>query len=80
MPRKENYKGIYKAMNRQGGKIHAAGMPWKPKKQYVFKRVSQPVTEKFDHIRIKRPPDGNYVIGGLSESKVIADATPTTEE
>lgn len=80
MPRKENYKGIYKAMNRQGGKIRAAGMPWKPKKQYVFKRVSQPVTEKFDHIRIKRPPDGNYVIGGLSESKVTADATPTTEE
>lgn len=55
-------------------------MPWKPKKQHVFKRVSQPVTEKFDHIRIKRPSDGNYVTGGLSESKVIADATPTTEE
>lgn len=66
-------------MNR-GGKIHASGMSYKPNKAYVFKRGQSTVTVKVDHIRIKRPLGSNYVIGGLSESNVIEDVTPTTEE
>lgn len=35
--------------------MHAAGMPWKPRKQYALKRVQSIVTEKFKHMKIKKP-------------------------
>lgn len=58
--------------------MYVAGMPWKPRKGHVLKRGQSTVTEKYNHIKIKRPLGSNYIAGGLSESNVIRDTTPTT--
>lgn len=41
--------------------------PGKPRRENVLWRVQPIVTEKLNHIRIKRPLGGNYAIGSLSK-------------
>ena len=53
------------------------GMLWKTRKGYVLKRDQSIVTKKFNHMRIKGPPAGNYVTGDPRESSVIRDVIPS---
>ena len=71
-PRKQSCKGIYKILNSKD-----VGMPWKTRKGYVLKRDQSIVTKKFNHMRIKGPPAGNYVTGDPRESSVIRDVIPS---
>lgn len=60
MPRKKSYKGSFKAMNRKVER-HTLWNVLEPKRGFVLKRGQSAVTGKFDHIRIKKSLDGNYV-------------------